>query len=116
METIMKDANTTNVEHQERDLSGLETMFKEVVINSGVVYVTVDGQAKKVKKDVVDRFGPRRNSRTNVEKQAKDLTLKRLRQMFDLKGRHLAIKFIEFVGGKLQDEHGKEVIHFVPTK
>ena len=114
----MKDAANTQaqVERQERDLAGLENMFKEVVINSGVVYVTVDGQAKKVKKDVVDRFGPRRNSRTNVEKQAKDLTLKRLRQMFDLKGRHLAIKFIEFVGGKLQDEHGKEVIHFVPTK
>lgn len=113
----MNDANTqTNVESKERDLTGLEKMFKEVVINNGVCYVTVDGQAKKIKKDVVDHFGPRRNSRTNVEKQAKDLTLKRLRQMFDLKGQHLSLKFIEMINGKLQDERGKEVIRFSPAK
>ena len=92
------DANTgKSADHKERDLAGLENMFKEVVINSGVVYVTVDGQAKKVKKDVVEHYGPRKNARTNVEKQAKDLTLKRLRQMFDLKGQHLALRFIEFI-------------------
>lgn len=110
------DANTgKSADHKERDLAGLENMFKEVVINSGVVYVTVDGQAKKVKKDVVEHYGPRKNARTNVEKQAKDLTLKRLRQMFDLKGQHLALRFIEFIDGKFQDERGKEVIHFSPN-
>ena len=110
------DANTgKSADHKERDLAGLENMFKEVVINSGVVYVTVDGHAKKIKKDVVEHFGPRKNARTNVEKQAKDLTLKRLRQMFDLKGQHLALRFIEFIDGKFQDERGKEVIHFSPT-
>ena len=111
------DANKTQaaVESNERDLTGLENMFKDVVINSGIVYVTVDGQAKKVKKDLVDNYGPRRNSRTNVEKQAKDLTLKRFRQMFDLKGRHLALKFIQLIDGKMQDEHGKEIIHFQPS-
>jgi hypothetical protein len=110
------DANTgKSADHKERDLAGLENMFKEVVINSGVVYVTVDGQAKKVKKDVVEHYGPRKNARTNVEKQAKDLTLKRLRQMFDLKGQHLALRFIEFIDGKFQDERGKEVIHFSPS-
>ena len=107
--------SAANVDSKERDLAGLENMFKEVVINSGIVYVTVDGQAKKVRKDVVDHFGPRRNSRTNVEKQAKDLTLKRLREMFDLKGQHLSLKFIEFINGKFQDERGKEVIHFAPS-
>ena len=110
------DTNTgKSADHKERDLAGLENMFKEVVINSGVVYVTVDGQAKKVKKDVVEHYGPRKNARTNVEKQAKDLTLKRLRQMFDLKGQHLALRFIEFIDGKFQDERGKEVIHFSPS-
>lgn len=110
------DANAgKSADHKERDLAGLENMFKEVVINSGVVYVTVDGQAKKVKKDVVEHYGPRKNARTNVEKQAKNLTLKRLRQMFDLKGQHLALRFIEFIDGKFQDERGKEVIHFSPT-
>lgn len=112
-----KNANVTNnaADSNERDLAGLENMFKEVVINSGVAYVTVDGQAKKIKKEVVDVFSPKKNVRTNVEKQAKDLTLKRLRQMFDLKGRHLALKFIEFVDCKFQDERGKEVIHFSPS-
>ena len=111
-----KNATTSNgAESKDRDLAGLENMFKEVVINSGVVYVTVEGAAKKVKKEVVDHFGPRKNSRTNVEKQAKDLTIKRLRQMFDLKGQHLALKFIEFIDGKFQDERGKEVIHYSPT-
>lgn len=108
------DTQTAN-DSKTRDLSGLENMFKDVVINSGIVYVTVDGQAKKVKRDVVENFGPRKNIRTDVDKQAKDLTLKRFRQMFDLKGQHLALKFIEFIDGKLQDERGKEVIHFSPS-
>ena len=106
----------TNKNAPERDLAGLENMFKEVVINSGIVYVTVDGQAKKVKKDVVDNFGSRKNVRTNIDKQAKDLTLRRLRQMFNLKGQHLSLKFIEMINGKFQDERGKEIIHFAPTK
>ena len=111
-----KTANTTaQAESKERDLAGLENLFKEVVINSGVVYVTVDGQAKQIKKNVVDHYGPRITARTNVEKQAKDLTLKRIRQMFNLKGQHLSVKFIEFVSGKELDERGKEVIHFCPT-
>ena len=112
----MNTKSESDVGRQERDLSGLENMFREVVINSGVVYVTVEGQAKKVKKDVVDHYGPRKNARTDVDKQAKDLTLKRLRQMFNLKGQHLSLKFIEFINGKFQDERGKEVIHFSPTK
>lgn len=115
-EIIMNAKVEQNVEQKERDLSGLENMFREVIINSGVIYVTVDGQAKKVKKDVVDHYGARITARTNIEKQAKDLTLKRLRQLFNLKGQHLSLKFIEFVNGKLQDERGKEVIHFSPSK
>lgn len=44
-----KTVNATNnaADSNERDLAGLENMFKEVVINSGVAYVTVDGQAKR---------------------------------------------------------------------
>ena len=109
-------AAQTQDDSNERNLEGLEKMFTDIVINSGVVYVTVDGHAKQVKKEVVDAFGPRKNIRLNVEKQAKDLTLKRMRQMFDLKGRHLAVKFLEMIQGKVYDERGKEIIHYVPTR
>lgn len=111
----MTTRTNTNDVSTERNLEGLEKMFADIVINSGTVYVTVNGQAKQVKKEVVDAFGPRKNIRLNVEKQAKDLTLKRMRQMFDLKGRHLAVKFLEIIQGKTYDERGKEIIHFTPT-
>lgn len=99
---------------EERDLTGLENMFREVVINAGTVYITVDGQAKTVKREMVNNYGPRKNVRTNTERLAEHLALRRLRQMFDLKGRHLALKFIQFVDGKLQDERGHEIIHYMP--
>lgn len=99
----------------DRDLDGLENKFKEVMINSGMVFVTVGEDIKKFKRELVSEFGPtRRNARTNVDKQAIDLTLKRLRQMFGLHGRHLTLKFIEEHDDKLIDESGKEVIHYMP--
>jgi hypothetical protein len=104
-------------EQNERNLKGLENLFREVVVNSGTVYVTVDGQQiKTVKRDLVDKFGPRRNKRTDVEKQANDLILRRVREMFGLQGQHLGLKFLQLAGGKLQDERGKDVIRFVPTE
>ena len=113
LRTMEKDENAA--EKSQRDLTGLEDCFQEVVIKSGVVYVTVNGSVKKVKKELVDRYGPRKNVRLNVEKTAKDLILRRLREMFNLKGKHLAVKFLEFVNGKLADEHGNEIIRYTPS-
>lgn len=116
--TIMANTKTQadkTARSSSRTLNGLEKNFKDVLIADGVAFVTVAGDIKTVKRQIVEQSGLRANKRTNFNKQAYDLTLKVLRSLLNLKGKHLEIRFLREEGGKVYDEHGKDVIRYHPT-
>ena len=98
-----------------RTIAGLEKNFKDVLIANGVAFVTVAGDIKTVKRNIVEQSGLRVNKRTDFNKQAMDLTIKVLRKLFALKGNHLEVRFLCEEGGKTFDERGKAVLHFHPA-